>query len=244
MKPSLRPEKHFDGVDLALARAAMEGDAEEVRRLIREEGADPNATTQEGAALISWPMLTDSVAGVEALLEGGADPNLPIPRFGTPVGLAARGESPAILSALLDHGGDPDAMNQNHEPPWFPAAMNERWENVKLLVERGADVNAPAHQNPAGTLLAHYSAGQFEKAYWLLQHGADPDYTMEVAAAPEAVGRRPIVDHIYWWPVDPQRFPEGAEWQRKCQEFLAARGYERPPEEPGSMRQLRESRGL
>lgn len=244
VKASLRPENHFEGVELALAKAAMAGDTEEVRRLIEEEGADPNATAEGGPSLLTWPMLADSAEGVEALLDHGADPNLPIPEFGSPMAIAARAEKPAFLRAMLDHGGDPDAMTDNHEPLWHVAAVHDRWENIQLLIARGADINAPAHRNPGDTLLAYYSAGQFEKAYWLLEHGADPSYRMEVAASPEAVGRQPIVDEIYWWPVDPERFPEGAEWQRKCQEFLAARGYERPPEEPGSMRQLRESRGL
>ncbi|MGH9379685.1 MAG: ankyrin repeat domain-containing protein [Thermoanaerobaculia bacterium] len=227
---NLAPELHFSGAQLALARAAMAGDREEVARLVAVEQADPNASTVDGTPLLAWPMLADSVAGVEALLDARADPNLPVPGHGSAIALAARAENPAILVALLDHGGDPDAMNDNREPLWYVAAVNRRWDNIRLLVERGADVNLPAHRNPANTLVAFYSSGQFEKVHWLLEHGADPGYRIAEAAAPDRVGARPVVEHIYWWPTDAEAFPEKAAWQTRCQEWLAARGYERPPE--------------
>ena len=60
----------------ALAVAAERGDAREVRRLMKEEGVDPDTVfSPEGLPLLAWPILTGNPAGLKAMLENGADPN-------------------------------------------------------------------------------------------------------------------------------------------------------------------------
>jgi hypothetical protein len=154
---------------------------------------------------------------------------------------AAKAADPSALRKLLDGGASPNTMSENREPLIVVAQMAGRWDNVKLLIERGADVNAFAHGNRADTVLAFYSAGQFDKALWLLEHGADPSYRIESAVAPNRIGAQPIVENIYWWPVHAPQFPALAQAQRKCQDLIAARGF-KAPSEPEHLRQLRESR--
>ena len=224
-------DAHFSGSELALARAAAKGDHDEVARLIAG-GADPNAISPGGLPLLAWPVLQGSVAGVQALLDGGADPNRAAPAVGTVMGWAVRAENPAILQAFLDRGGDAGARNPDGVPLTKVAALAGRWRNVQSLIEHGADLDAHPPGLPGDTVLGYYSAGQFDKAHWLLERGADPGYRIESAPVAERIGKQPIVENIYWWPVNAGKFPQLAQWQQRCQDLLAARGHAAPVEPP------------
>ncbi len=237
----LRIEDHFTGANLALAQAAAADDAAQVRSLIRERGADPNAVSPKGLALIAWPLLKDAPRGVEALLSNGSDPNRELASVGPAIVLAAKSEDPAMLRAFLDHGGNPNAMSSNLEPLTIVAQMASRWSNVQLLIERGADINTIAHGDPGDTVLAFYSAGQFDKVEWLLAKGADPAARIDQSPKPERIGAQPIVENIYWWPVDAMRFPVLAQAQRRCQDYLAKQLKIYAPQEPAHLAKLRQS---
>lgn len=236
-----------------LAIAAERGDVAEVRRLMKEEGVDPDRIfSVDGMPLLAWPILTRSPAGLKAMLENGADPNArspkPIHRVhqGRVIATyyednamvwAAKAEDPIYLKLLLDHGGDPNTRNSNNETLLKQAFLaGNQWENVKLLVERGADVNATSQGE---TLLVHYaSRGAFKHVYWLLEHGADPLHNG--LRAPDAPKKQShVVDAIFWHPG----FPELREWQRRCQQWLLARGIQRSPM-PKHFRQMRKDLGF
>ncbi len=239
MTSTLQLERHFSGPELELARAAAAGEREEVARLVRA-GADPNAISPGGLPLIAWPILQDNVDGVAALLDNGADANLPVPAAGTAMVWAVKAADPRILEAFLAHGGDADVRSHDREPLTRVAALAGRWANVQRLVAQGAAVDATAQDDAGDTLLAYYSAGQFDKAHWLLEHGADPGHRIAKSAVAQRIGAQPIVENIYWWPVQAGRFPELAQWQRRCQDLLAARGFTAPAE-PAHLARLRAS---
>lgn len=240
--PTLSIDQHFSGPELELARAAADGDVAAISRLIREDNADPNVVSPGGLPLIAWPVLQGNAAGVRALLEHGADPNRPAPAAGTVMTWAAGAEDPAVLQTFLERGGNPDAVNADGEPLTRVAALNGHWDNVKLLIDRGADIDALARGQEGTSLLAYYSAGQFDKAHWLLEHGADPGYRIDNAPTPERIGAQPIIENIYWWPVQQARFPQLAQWQQRSQALLASRGHTAPAEPPHLAR-LRASQG-
>ena len=245
MNTPVRIDQHFKGVDLQLAEAAARGDTTEVARLIRDAHANPNAISAEGMPLLAWPVQTRNVDGTRALLANGADPNLTIPRFGATIVLVAQLEDPSWLRLFLDHGGDPDAHNADGEPLTRVAMLAGHWASVQLLIERGADVDAGVHGNATRTALGFYAGGgQFDKVYWLLEHGADP--TLKLAQTPlaERVGAPFILESIYWYPIDAAKFPDGAQWQRKVQQWLRTHGITQLPPEPASLRKQRESMGL
>jgi uncharacterized protein len=232
----------------ALAIAAERGDAAEVRRLMRDEGVDPDVHfSKDGMPLLAWAIYTKSPEGLRALLENGADPNAakPYPRREgfTPTNhanamvWAAEREDQVYLNLLLDHGGDPDTRNANNEVLLFHAFIKQnQWRNVQLLVERGADVNAEVY---GSTILSEYaSRGGFMMTHWLLEHGADPtlDYAFgKPVHAPDSHA----IEAVYWHPGT----PDDPAWQRKCQQWLLARGHVRPPM-PEHYRLMRERLGF
>jgi hypothetical protein len=59
----------------ALAAVAEQGDAAEVRRLMKDQGVNPDKHfTPDGSPLLSWVIYTESPAELKAMLENGADP--------------------------------------------------------------------------------------------------------------------------------------------------------------------------
>jgi hypothetical protein len=238
----------------ALGIAAEHGNVAEVRRLMQQEHVDPDvmfASDDSGMPLLAWPIYTKSLSGLEAMLDNGADPNARKPgeivekfqdgsvssnyRYTSAMVIAARQEDPIYLAKLLEHGGDPNTRNRDGESLLFQAFIwHNQWQNVRLLVEKGADPDAKTAGWP---ILLNYAAeGNFEAVYWLLQHGADP----RSVDHGEAPGHRyMIIDNIFWYPGTPRVL----DWQRKCQHWLLSRGITRPPM-PDSLRHMRQNFNL
>ncbi|WP_425533311.1 ankyrin repeat domain-containing protein [Xanthomonas campestris] len=234
----------------ALALAAEHGNVKEVRRLMKEERVDPDVIfSKDGYPLLMWPILTQNPEGLRAMLENGADPNArklhpqqDTTRFkgryeDNAMVWAAKQKDPVYLKLLLDHGGDPNTRNSNGETLLLQAFLTQnKWENVKLLVERGADVNSTSQGSP---IIFHYAArGGFEQVFWLLEHGADPKIN-DLTRNPDGSHEYPVVADIFWHPGN----PNDPTWQRKCQQWLLQHGYTRPPL-PDYLRKMRKAFGF
>jgi len=233
-----------------LILAADAGKVDEVRRLMKQEGVNPDKIfSREGKApLIAFLVMYKYPKALQVLLENGADPNAATPairedkkRFAgrnenNAMVWAAKADDTIYLKLLLDHGGDPDTRNSNGETLLLQAFLwGGQWKNVQLLVERGADINAPSQ---GSTILSDYTGrGGFQQALWLLEHGADP--TMKGVLPPSIPGEQSfVISEIFWYPSKPGFI----EWQRKCQQWLLARGYKRPPM-PERIRSMRKAFG-
>ena len=247
-----RPSSHgasryFSGKALELAIASETGDAKEIRRLMKDEGVNPDVefSKRDGIPLLAWPLRAESVEGLRAMLENGADPNARqtkqlqtrMYRQNNAMVYAAKMEDPRYLSLLLDHGGDPNTRNSNNETLLFQAFISgNQWQNIQRLIEGGADVNL-ANRYRDDTVLSWYTKrGGFKHAYWLLEHGADPTIKAGLFSDPVESQRQLMVEAIYWEITSPDLLP----WQKKCQQWLIARNIPRPPM-PEHIRRKREA---
>ena len=248
-------EDYFKGKAVELADAAAQGDAKAIKRLMKEEGVNPDTTFSEGAMpLLAWPILTESPEGLKAMLENGANPTA---RWPTPtivnfkdgskgvyyennaMVMAAGWPDPQYLKLLLEHGGDPNTENSNSESLLFQAWIKQRqWPNIQLLIEHGANINESNGGGDYNTVASWYSDySNFDKVYWLLEHGADP--SLRLYAGPGGIhppeGSMIIAENIYWLPAYPEMIP----WQRKCQHWLRDHGIKRADKIPERLRQHR-----
>ena len=234
----------------ALAVAAATGDADAVRRLMQDEGVDPDVIfwgRNGGTPMLAWPIYRGNPDGLRAMLENGADPNVAkayqtqdrgIRNNANAMVWAAEQDDPVYLQILLDHGGDPDTRNANNEALLFHAFIKQnKWRNVRVLVERGADIDAQV--SPGSTIVSKYAVrGGFEMTHWLLERGADPtlDYSY---SQPVRSTDSHTIRAIFWHPGN----PDDPSWQIACQRWLLARGIARPPM-PEQYRRMRQTFGF
>lgn len=227
---------YFQGKALELAKAVDRNDAPAVRRLIKQEGINPDVIFDESAMpMVAWPILSKNLMGLKLLLDNGADPNARRidsqrasgQQRNNALVFAAGDADSRYLAMLLEYGGDPNTHNSNGETLTHVAFLRDQWKNVQLLIENGANINEGLYvPEDYDTVVSWYSGmGDFDKVYWLLQHGADPTKRMIAPAQSANEGRMPILESIFWLPVKPKMI----EWQRKCQQLLTQRGIGRPP---------------
>jgi ankyrin repeat protein len=102
---------------------------------------------------------------------------------------AATGRTDLIASILDRDGGLIDGLDAEGKPSLFHAAQNNRLAAVKLLVERGADVN---RTDAVGIAALHRTSQQCsdELIQYLIDHGADAHLCCYVACGDEAGTRK------------------------------------------------------
>ena len=184
--PYLKSSDHYFTTPetAAAARAIRRGNARGLERMIAR-GLDVSARGREGMDLLKWSMGRFCLECFETLLERGAD--IERPPAGEYTGkieqlwlmpvmeLAAIFNNPAYLAALLRHGGDPNAFGVYGSVQIInEAIMHHRMENIRLLVEAGADINARARGSLRTPLHTAVMINQYEIAYYLLEQGANP----------------------------------------------------------------------
>ncbi|MFK8014309.1 MAG: ankyrin repeat domain-containing protein [Gammaproteobacteria bacterium] len=233
---AMRIELHFSGGLRELAQAAANGDARRVAELVDSQRLDPNALSDEGMPLLLWPLHQRNLDGFEALLESGADPNRRAGNGEILMHYVVEAGLPDFARAALRHQAKPNDSNRDQESLVHIARRTQNWDVLAALLDFGADVDAFEGGLHGNTVLSMATGfGDFEHAHWLLERGADPTYALKQAPRPERVGAMPMLEDIFHRPVDADAFPEAADWQRRCQKVLLARGIE-PPAKPDRYR--------
>jgi ankyrin repeat protein len=154
------------------------------------------------------------IASAKILLEHGADVNEQTEGGWTPLLTAVQNRYYQLASFLLEHGADPKLQNKGGWSPLYLATDNRNIEGgdyptrkpdldhleiIKLLIDRGADVNARMHSSTeTRTVFTHQwlyedGATPFLRAAQssdlvlmklLLEHGADPKLNTDDGTTP------------------------------------------------------------
>jgi ankyrin repeat protein len=163
-----------------VAEAAMSGDRETVRTLLKD-GADVNAAMGDGMTALHWAAKKGDVELAQMLLYAGANVKA-MTRLGnfTPIIMAAETGNAKLIELLLKAGADAKSATTNGTTPLMLAAVAGRADAVKLLLDAGADPNATesARGETALMFAANYNRVDAIKA--LLAGGAKFDVTTKV----------------------------------------------------------------
>jgi ankyrin repeat protein len=172
----------------ALHYAARSGHTGVVGVLLRYH-ADVNARNNRGATALMeachggpWkPVPAEDI--IERLLDHGALVDL--------FQAAATGRTGLIESILDRDSGLLDSLDAQGKTALWYAAHNNRFAAVKLLVERGADVN---RSEAVGTAALHRTSGECsdELIQYLIDHGANAHLCCYVACGDEEGTRRAL----------------------------------------------------
>ena len=159
--------------DAPVADAAMRGDSETVRTLLRG-GADVNAAQGDGMTALHWAALNNDLKTMNVLLYAGAATE-PLTRVGafTPLHLASSRGHAAAVARLLEAGGKPGAFTAPGVQPLHLAAEAGNPEAVKALLDRGADINARDKTHGRTPLVFAASQNRLDALKVLLARGAD-----------------------------------------------------------------------
>jgi ankyrin repeat protein len=128
----------------ALAWAVHRNDSGLADELIKA-GANVNAPNDYGVAPLSLACTNRNAVIVEALLEAGADPNVKLWSGETPLLTCVATGSVEAVESLLAHRANPSVETRRGQTPLMWAAAQRHPEITRLLIKRGANVNAVSH---------------------------------------------------------------------------------------------------
>ena len=154
-----------------LYKAIHDGDYQTVLKLL-EGGVSPNERDEDDTAL-SWAVHFEHEEIVKLLIDWGADPNQEI-LSGTVLHDAAAFRSNEIVQYLIAHGAIVNWSKRNGETPMLVLCRSgsDRIDNLRTLIEAGADLNASGEY---GQTPLHYAALHAKPDFiqLMLDHGAD-----------------------------------------------------------------------
>ncbi len=163
-----------------IAEAAMNGDTEGVRALLKK-GADVNEAQGDGTTALHWAAMKGNAELAQMLIYAGAN-HRATTRLGayTPLYLAAKGGHAAVVAALLAAGADPKAVTSNGATPLMIAAAGGDTRTITSLVENGADINAKDGAKGETPLMFAAAFNRVDAVKLLLERGADHKATTTV----------------------------------------------------------------
>lgn len=111
-------ERHIRFSNFAcLLDAAWQGDLEEVRKMIEEEGVSPDACNADGVTALHCAAASANYPMVEYLLEVGANVNVADDHGWTPLHSAAYNNHHETVELLLAYGADVEALDSQGQTP-------------------------------------------------------------------------------------------------------------------------------
>lgn len=170
-----RPEQAFDDPkQVALARAAEQGDLNAIAKLV-EQGADVNADGKQHMTALWYAFTAAEKKAFEFLLKLGANPNTPSLTGGYWIEYCAMVDDSDYLRLALAHGANPNLVNSRIKQPLiFRAIGSDEIAKLELLIGAGADINI-RHGDGSTPVIYAALTRQMRTVLFLLQRGADPE---------------------------------------------------------------------
>ncbi len=168
------PSAYFTGSSLDLVRSIDSENYDKVNKIIMS-GTSINSTGKEGITPVLWCLHTNNYIGLKKLLDLGADPNLASENGYSPVYFAAGFRKDSIfLQILLEHGGNPNSRYDNdfNQAALAHSADNHNIDNMKLLLQYGADIEAEDRTGYT-PLISAATLNQFNAVAFLIEKGAN-----------------------------------------------------------------------
>jgi cytochrome c len=173
--------------------AAKAGDVAAITAAL-DAGADIEVSEGGGTALY-FAVKRGHLAAAKLLIERGADVSVGSNYAGDLLAIASAKVRVDLMTLLLAHGANPNSAF-NGESVLHVAVKNGCLACVKLLVEAGADVNAPTYDTHSSSRTPLHIAiryGYSEVADYLMAHGVvvpkPASITAKLAAADPEKGR-------------------------------------------------------
>lgn len=167
--------------DSAVADAAMAGDSELVRSLLRQ-AADVNAAQSDGMTALHWAAENDAAELAEMLIYAGANLEAGT-RIGAyrPLHIASKAGHAGVVRVLLEGGSDVNAPTTagGASPLHFAAATGDV-EVVSVLLDHGAGVNTLESSWGQTALMFAVANNRLEVVATLLERGADASLATNV----------------------------------------------------------------
>ncbi|HUE84537.1 MAG TPA: ankyrin repeat domain-containing protein [Vicinamibacterales bacterium] len=183
-RPSaLAPEGSAKGTETAdspVADAAMRGDTEGIRTLLRG-GADVNAAQADGMTALHWTALGNDLETMNVLLYAGAATEA-LTRVGayTPLHLASSRGHAGAVARLVQAGSKVGPFTATGVQPLHLAAQTGSVDAVTALIDGGADINAKDKTHGRTPLIFAASQDRVDAIKLLLARGADARLTTRV----------------------------------------------------------------
>ena len=159
-------------------------------------GADANAAEADGTTALHWAVHRGDVELVRRLLRAGARVNVKNEYGATPMSEAAVIADPAMIEALLAAGADVESPNADGQTALMVVARTSRVDAARLLLQRGANVNASEQWRGQTALMWAVAQKQPAMVAALIAAGADVNarstvnnWDRQVTAEPRAIYR-------------------------------------------------------
>jgi len=166
--------------DARVADAVMRGDNATVRSLLKQ-GADVNAAQGDGMTALHWAARHGNADVSRMLIHAGANLKATT-RLGayTPLYMASQLGHTDVIEALLGAGADPKIVTANGTTPLMAAAASGNAAAVRVLLDRGSDVDAKERVRGETALMFAVASNRVDAMKVLIAAGADVKLTTRV----------------------------------------------------------------
>ena len=158
--------------DLRLIDAVKRSDTKSVRALLTQH-VPVNTTEADGSTALHWAAQRDNPEIANLLLAAGADAKASTRFHITPLFFACKNGDATLVDSLLRAGADPNSIFEEGQTALMTAALTGKPDAVKLLLVRGAKVDAKEPYRGQTALMWAASEGNTAAAALLIEFGAE-----------------------------------------------------------------------